>query len=332
MNSKILPYISVIIPTFNSDWSLEACLKSVRVQDYPGDKIEILAVDGGSGDKTLQIAEKYDCRIIHNSKRLAEQGVSLGLEKARGEICTVLAADNIMKGKDWIKKMAKPFTDSSIWAAFPIQISGKNDNWLTRYVNTFTDPFNHFVYGPAANSRSFYKVFKTLEKNKDYIIYDYTFKDHPILAFAQGFTVRKKFRRLKRNEFCDILPVLEMIEKKKKIAYVPSAGLYHHTIRGLAHFLKKQRWAVDNALLKKPYGLSAREKYLSRERKILKYFWPIYSLTIIGPLIKTVWGLAVEKKTEWLYHLPINFIASLVAAQEFIRIKILGKKVIINRQ
>lgn len=327
-----LPFVSVIVPTFNSDYSLDECLKVVKNQDYPKEKIEILAVDGGSQDKTLQIAKKYNCRIINNPKRLAEPGVSLGLEKARGEICTVLAADNVLQGKDWIRKMVKPFTDPSVQAAFPIQISSQNDNWLTKYVNTFTDPFNHFVYGFAANSRTFHKVFKTLVKNKNYVIYQYTLENHPILALAQGFTVRKNFRRSEKNEFCDVLPVLEMIEKHQKIAYVPTAGLYHHTIRGLNNFLKKQRWAVDNALLGKPYGLSARESYLSKKRRIKIYLWPIYSLTIIGPLVSTIRGLVIEKNREWLYHFPINLIASLVAVREFIRIKLLKRDSVSNRQ
>jgi glycosyltransferase involved in cell wall biosynthesis len=332
ISSKKLPFVSLIIPTFNSDWSLKECLKAVKCQDYPKERIEILVVDGGSQDKTLQIAKKYNCRIINNPKRLAEPGVNLGLGKACGKICTVLATDNILQGKDWIRKMVKPFADPSIRAAFPIQISSQNDNWLTKYVNTFTDPFNHFVYGLAANSRTFHKVFKTLEKNKDYVVYQYTLKDHPILAFAQGFTVRKNFQRSQKNEFCDVLPVIEMIEKCQKIAYVPTACLYHHTIRGINHFLKKQCWAVDNALLGKLYGLSARETYLSKKRRIKKYLWPIYSLTIIGPLFSTIYGLSVEKKGEWLYHLPINFIASLVAVREFIRIKFLRSKSVLDRQ
>ena len=42
--------------------------------------------------------------------------------------------------------------------------------------------------------------------------------------------------------------------------------------------------------------------------------------------------LSVEKKGEWLYHLPINFIASLVAVREFIRIKFLRSKSVLDRQ
>lgn len=322
------------MPTFNSEQYIET-LNSIKRQKYPQDKIEILVVDGGSQDRTLEIAKQYGCRIIHNPKKLAEPGIYLGLQKASREICLILAHDNVLKGKDWLIKMMKPFHDPLVMAAFPIQISSRNDNWLTKYVNTFTDPFNHFVYGSAANMRTFHRVFKTLEKNKDYIIYDYTLENHPIMAFAQGFTVRKSFKRSPSNEFCDVLPVLEMIEKGQKIAYVPSAGLYHHSIRGIKHFFKKQRWAVANALLKKPYGIGAREKYLSRKRKIKKWLWPIYALTIIGPLINTIRGLIVEKRKEWLYHLPMCFIsgvAGLAALKEFIKVKLDKKETIASRQ
>ena len=325
MKANNLPFISFVIPTYNNDDSIKNCLVSIREQRYPQNKIEILIADGGSRDKTLQIAEQYDCHIIHNPKRLAEPGVDLGLTKAKGEICTILAADNVLQGRDWIKKMIKPFKDPLVEAAFPIHLNTKDDTWLTKYINTFTDPFNHFVYGSAANMRTFHKVFKTLEKTKDYVIYDYTLKNHPILAFAQGFTVRKGFKRSKEGKFCDLLPVLQIIKEGRKIAYVPTAGLYHHTMKELKHFLKKQRWAAANALLKKPYGWSGREKYLSRKRMIRKYFWPIYCLTLIGPLMSTIRGIIFGKEPAWFYHLPISLVACLAVLAELIRIKLLGQ-------
>ena len=50
--------ISVIIPTYNSQQTLECTLKSIVEQSIGREKVEILVVDGGSGDQTISIAQK----------------------------------------------------------------------------------------------------------------------------------------------------------------------------------------------------------------------------------------------------------------------------------
>ena len=325
-----LPSVSVIIPTLNAASVLEGCLESISAQDYPKELVEVIIADGGSIDRTLEIAEKYNCRILHNKKVLAEPGVNLGLEKAKNEICFILAADNEIVGRNWIRKMVKPFANPEVRAAFPKQVNSPSDNWLTRYVNVFTDPFNHFVYGNAANARTFHRVYKVIKKTKDYIVFDFTVKDHPILALAQGFAVRKGFRRPKGMEHDDMLPIIEMIKSGQKIAYVFSVHLCHHTIRNLKHFIRKNKWAIDNALSDKNYGFSSREKYLSKARKIKARLWPFYAVSFIFPLLNSLRGGIIDKEKLWFYHPIVSFIVALVAWKEFVKIKILGKGLVLR--
>ena len=51
--------ISVVIPTYNSEKTLEKSLKSIREQSFNQEEIEILIIDGGSTDNTLEIAKKH---------------------------------------------------------------------------------------------------------------------------------------------------------------------------------------------------------------------------------------------------------------------------------
>ena len=55
------PKFSVIIPCFNSETYIEYTLHSVLNQNYLN--LEIIVVDGGSSDTTLQILEKYRSKI-----------------------------------------------------------------------------------------------------------------------------------------------------------------------------------------------------------------------------------------------------------------------------
>jgi glycosyltransferase involved in cell wall biosynthesis len=54
------PNISVLIPTLNAASVLESCLKSIRSQNYPQEKLEIIVADGGSTDATVGIASNYN--------------------------------------------------------------------------------------------------------------------------------------------------------------------------------------------------------------------------------------------------------------------------------
>ncbi|KXK09378.1 MAG: hypothetical protein UZ22_OP11002001060 [Microgenomates bacterium OLB23] len=109
------------------------------------------------------------------------------------------------------------FQDPKIYAAFPKHQSRSNYTLYSKYINTLTDPFNHFVYGPAANARTFYKIYKTIEHNESYDVYDFKSSEiKPILAFAQGFTIRRGYSRSLNHLMDDIVPVLKLIQQDKK--------------------------------------------------------------------------------------------------------------------
>ena len=230
MTTKKYPLLSIIVPTLNNERDFSLFMKSITKQTYPKNKIEILVLDGGSTDKTKVIAKKYGAKIIHNKAVLAEPGVNLGMENAKGDLMMILAVDNIYNDKHALEKIVGVFEDPTILAAFPKHDSDKTDNLFTKYHNTFTDPFNHFVYGYSANARTFNRVYKTVTSNNVYDVYDYNSNPMPpMIAFAQGFTVRGSYRRSKQDAFDDISPIIKMITQKKKIAYIHGVSLMHHT-------------------------------------------------------------------------------------------------------
>ncbi|MBI4743984.1 MAG: glycosyltransferase [Actinobacteria bacterium] len=65
--NNLLPTINIIIPTLNSAKTLGDCLKSIAVQDYPKDKIEVIVADAGSTDGTLDIVNKFSVSNLQHS-------------------------------------------------------------------------------------------------------------------------------------------------------------------------------------------------------------------------------------------------------------------------
>lgn len=318
--------ISIIIPTLNNAKILPGFFRLLQKQVYPKNLIEIIGIDGGSKDKTTEIMKQNGGIVLENPGVYADIGVSIGMKKAKGDLLMILAVDNFLNDKYSLEKMSKTFSDKSIFAAFPKHESDSTDNLLTRYVNTFTDPFNHFVYGYAANARTFSKVYKTIEHNDIYDLYNFhSSKDKPLIAFAQGFTLRSGFFKKKKDEFDDLMPVIQILSERKNIAFVHSVSLYHHTIRDVSHFIAKQKWATLNFLSKKGYGLYSRKKYLSKSQTNRITFWPIYVLTILPPIAFALYMTAKDRERMWLLHPVMCYIslyASFLSFMEFTTSKI----------
>jgi glycosyltransferase involved in cell wall biosynthesis len=295
--------ISIVTPTLNNEKDIARFINSIKRQSFPKKQLELVISDGGSEDKTLQIAKKMGARVIKNPYIFADPGVNLGIKAAKGNILMVLACDNIYKDKNALKKIYEVFNDKTITAAFPMHSSVSKDSLFTKYINRFTDPFNHFVYGYGANGRSFKYIYKTEVSGSIYDLYDFkSNKDKPLIAVAQGFSVRAGFTRSRKNAFDDILPVIELVNNKKKIAYVHSVKLYHHTVRDLNHFANKQKWATINALQKRNYGIAHRVNYLSENQQKRVKIWPLYAFSIVFPVIRSIWGLIREREPLWIFH------------------------------
>ncbi|MGA2417862.1 MAG: glycosyltransferase [Candidatus Staskawiczbacteria bacterium] len=84
--------LSIIIPTLNEEKYLPSLLESIKKQNF--DDCEIIIADAGSEDKTLEIAKKYNCKIIPGG--LPAKGRNEGAKIAKGDMLFFLDADTIL--------------------------------------------------------------------------------------------------------------------------------------------------------------------------------------------------------------------------------------------
>lgn len=107
--------ISIIIPMRNEASSIKKCLGALLNQDYPPDKLEILAVDGLSDDKSREIVSEYSkaynfIKLLDNPRYTATSGMNIGIKNASGEIIVILSAhsgpseDFIQKNVEFLNK------------------------------------------------------------------------------------------------------------------------------------------------------------------------------------------------------------------------------------
>lgn len=324
--------LSIIVPTLNNAKDMPQFMESLRMQTFPKNKTEILVMDGGSADDTVAIAKKYGATVIPNPKVLAEPGVNLGMSKAKGNLMMILAVDNIYNDSAAIEKIVHVFENPTIFAAFPKHDSEIADTIFSKYHNTFTDPFNHFVYGYACNGRTFDRVYTKIAQNKLYTVFDFSSNaTPPLIGFAQGFTVRGSYQRAKSDEFDDIQPIMKLVKeapprgqdkgsarRRKKIAFVHSVSVIHHTTRSLGHFIRKTRWATRNSLSKKKYGIAYRKSTLSEHQKLRITLWPLYALSVIMPTIVAIYGILRDRQRIWIFHPILCFISAVASIYEVI--------------
>ncbi|MDH5770135.1 MAG: glycosyltransferase [Candidatus Bathyarchaeota archaeon] len=88
------PLVSVIIPTRNSEATIEKCLRSIKKQSY--DNIKIIVVDNYSADKTRQIAKKYGAKIYLKGPERSAQ-VNFGAEKSSGKYIYRVDSDFVLQ-------------------------------------------------------------------------------------------------------------------------------------------------------------------------------------------------------------------------------------------
>ncbi len=87
--------ISVIIPTYNREKTIQRCIDSIINQSYPA--YEIIVSDDGSKDHTLKIIyEEYGdkVRIIEQNHRGAQAARNAGIKAAKGEYIAFLDSDD----------------------------------------------------------------------------------------------------------------------------------------------------------------------------------------------------------------------------------------------
>jgi len=93
------PFLSIVVPVYNTDRFLSRCIQSVLNQDYPG--FELILINDGSTDSSPQICDRFADRdnrvcVIHKRNEGAAAARNEGIRRARGDYLFFLDSD------DWI--------------------------------------------------------------------------------------------------------------------------------------------------------------------------------------------------------------------------------------
>lgn len=125
VESKNLPDIDIIMPILNSESYLEKSLKSIRKQEYSGN-LNVVVIDGGSTDRSREIAEKYGC-LVYVHKGMYMNGVNgaynFGIKHTNSDFIFRMDSDNFLCGPNFFSKIIKPMLeDHSIHLSVSVEV------------------------------------------------------------------------------------------------------------------------------------------------------------------------------------------------------------------
>ncbi len=103
--------VSVVIPTYNTARTIDFCLTSVLNQGFS--ESEVIVVDGGSTDGTIEKIKRYSVKLIGQSSLGLAAARNAGAEISNGDVIIFLDGDCIAS-KNLIRNMVEPFHNKEI--------------------------------------------------------------------------------------------------------------------------------------------------------------------------------------------------------------------------
>ena len=116
------PRVSIIIRAKNEMPLVEHTLQAVSRQ-VCSKPFEVVFVDSGSADGTVQVAQKYSTKVIRMPPEEFTWGraLNLGIRASRGGILVFISAHCVPVGRYWLEELISPFEDPAIFVVRGMQ-------------------------------------------------------------------------------------------------------------------------------------------------------------------------------------------------------------------
>lgn len=197
------PHVAIIIRTFNEDKHikklLEACFSQITQYSF-----EVVVVDSGSTDETLNIVKKYPVILEHikSSEFTYGRALNIGARKSSAIYGVCISAHCYPSNTAWLEELIAPFEDKSIAMVYGRQIGDERTKFSEEQI------FNHYFPKKVTDAQ------------------DVVFSNNANSAFRRSCWESVHFDE-KLPGLEDIDWAKKMSESGMKVLYNPEACVYH---------------------------------------------------------------------------------------------------------
>ena len=303
--------ISFVIPTLNSEKTLEACLASILAQRVPRHRFEIVIADGGSTDGTIALAQRMGVdRIVPNTLKTGEAGKTVGIEASSGDLIALVDSDNLLPADDWLERMLAPFGDGDVVASEPLAYTVRpEDPALTRYFALLgmNDPLCLFTGNydrQCAITGKWTGLQVSQQDVGDYLKLTLTVETLPTIG-ANGFVFRRSL--LQHVTWQPYFFDIDVVHQAVQAGYVHIAkvkvGIVHLYCASLSDFARKQKRRICDYLF---FSQERQRTYPWSQRQRAGVIRFVVMTVLILPVVaQAVVGSCRRRDRAWLYHLPV---------------------------
>ncbi len=229
-----LPTVSILIPARNEGLVIGDTLRAMAGLDYPKDKLEVLLLDDGSTDDTLERAAEVAREFpfikvieVKGGGKGKSYGLNYGLKLAKGEVIAVYDADNRPE-PDALIRLVSMLSDETPAVTGKVRTINWNRNVLTRFICM---EYLYFQLAGQAGKSMFYKT--AVLPGTNFVI------KRELLEELGGWDERAIAEDLELS--------FRILARGKRIAYNPLAVTWEQEPESWrVWFRQRTRWAAGN--------------------------------------------------------------------------------------
>lgn len=320
--------ISIVMATYNSEKTIAMSLDSIKIQTMSAEQIEILVVDGGSTDRTVEIAQSYGAVLLDNPKKLPEIAKRIGVKAANGEYIMIMDSDEQLPSEDiferrisFLRKHAEAHCLLGGYMPPP------NTPACGHYISKVGDPFSAFAYNwYIGGNMGLIQKKDILHDTEGYLGF---FSDGDIIPIGDSVTmlerkyVLEQYGELLESENTSTI-FQKLVEDTHYVAHLKGDYVFHYTKSEFRTFLNKLKFRVINNVFDvNGSGFAAREQVAKKPSR-KKYLYPLYCLSVILPAFDGVRMCLYYKKWIYLCHIFFSWYVLIQIIVQYSK-KIIGK-------
>ena len=291
-----LPNVSIIIPMYNNEKYVDLCLKSIFSLEYPDKKMELIVVDNGSTDSSVEIVKKYPLKVVSCPIGNISKVRNAGAAVAKGTVLAFVDSDCVV-GPSWLSTTVNILERPRVVATGSGYRLPKDAKWVEKiWLRQSKIEEREVKFIPSGN----------------FIVKADAFKE--IGGFNESLVT------------CEDADICERLARKGfKLIYSTKIHSTHlRNPKTISEFFRKEMWyginmtvSLKNQNLDKLFMLTVLF-YLSHLLIILSFWWPYFLLIGILSLltilnIGTIYKLYFSRKFKCYGHLMVLYYVFLMA-------------------